>query len=319
MQRIALIGMPRSGTTWLGKIFDSHPATLYRHEPDSGPLLAQLPFAPALDNHPTYQSFITDFSTNLWQVRTARVAGKRPVFPKQFDHAFSHLARQLSVLLADAASRRIQDFPVYEAISKERCQSATVVWKSIQSTARLGVLARCLPDTKFIHILRHPCGYVASILRGEKKGCFSQNYHASEDNGLLEELLRTEQAQEYGLTTDSIAHLSPEERLAWGWVLINQKAMDDTAGQAHVMHLKYENVCHQPTAETRRAFAFAGLDWRPQTAAFLQASVTQNRHAYYSVFKDPLKSATAWHHELAPQSIERVLKVVQNSRLAHMI
>lgn len=29
---ILLFGLPRSGTTWLGKLFDSHPDTLYRHE-----------------------------------------------------------------------------------------------------------------------------------------------------------------------------------------------------------------------------------------------------------------------------------------------
>ncbi len=44
---VLVFGMPRSGTTWLGKIFDSHPETLYRHEPDAWgrlnamPLLAQ--------------------------------------------------------------------------------------------------------------------------------------------------------------------------------------------------------------------------------------------------------------------------------------
>ena len=32
---LLLFGLPRSGTTWLGKIFDSHPDTLYWHEPDS--------------------------------------------------------------------------------------------------------------------------------------------------------------------------------------------------------------------------------------------------------------------------------------------
>ena len=31
---ILLVGLPRSGTTWVGKIFDSHPSTLYLHEPD---------------------------------------------------------------------------------------------------------------------------------------------------------------------------------------------------------------------------------------------------------------------------------------------
>src|SRR6185312_4530492 len=32
---ILIFGLPRSGTTWIGKLFDSHPDTLYRHEPDS--------------------------------------------------------------------------------------------------------------------------------------------------------------------------------------------------------------------------------------------------------------------------------------------
>jgi hypothetical protein len=35
-----VFGLPRSRTTWLGKIFDSQPDTLYRHEPNNHPRLA---------------------------------------------------------------------------------------------------------------------------------------------------------------------------------------------------------------------------------------------------------------------------------------
>lgn len=32
---LLIFGIPRSGTTWLGKLFDSHPDIVYLHEPDS--------------------------------------------------------------------------------------------------------------------------------------------------------------------------------------------------------------------------------------------------------------------------------------------
>ena len=44
---ILAIGMPRSGTTWIGKILDSHPRTLYRHEPDTWRRLDTIPLFPA--------------------------------------------------------------------------------------------------------------------------------------------------------------------------------------------------------------------------------------------------------------------------------
>jgi len=315
---IGLIGMPRSGTTWIGKIFDSHPATLYRHEPDTGNAFKPIPFAPETKDFLHYQDLLRDFSNTLWQVRTARVAGKRPIFPKQYDRFGTRRLRELSALLAGVASRQLRDFPVLEWTSRSAYDSSTVVWKSIESASRLGVLTRTLPETKFIHILRHPCGYVASVLRGEQKQRFVNSYRASEDNGMFAALANTAQARQYGLTAETVAAFAPEERLAWNWVLINQKAMDDNSGQSNYLQLKYEDVCMQPIARSKEAFHYAGLSWNTQSEAFLQASIAQDNPAYYSVFKDPMKSATAWQRELTPEAIERVLKVLRQSTLAHL-
>ena len=38
---ILILGAPRSGTTWLAKIIDSHPDVLYRHEPDAADALSR--------------------------------------------------------------------------------------------------------------------------------------------------------------------------------------------------------------------------------------------------------------------------------------
>lgn len=44
-ERIVLIlGAPRSGTSWLAKMFDSHPDVLYRHEPDTVRRAEDLPW-----------------------------------------------------------------------------------------------------------------------------------------------------------------------------------------------------------------------------------------------------------------------------------
>src|SRR5690349_8179034 len=65
------LGFPRFGTTWLAKIFDSHPDVLYRHEPDelTGP---DPSLAPA-----------GQIRTWLLQ-RSPRAAAKRPNFPKSW-------------------------------------------------------------------------------------------------------------------------------------------------------------------------------------------------------------------------------------------
>ncbi len=47
-KQILIVGLPRSGTTWIGKLLDSSPLTLYLHEPDSFFRIPCLPYAPEL-------------------------------------------------------------------------------------------------------------------------------------------------------------------------------------------------------------------------------------------------------------------------------
>ena len=58
---ILLFGMPRSGTTWIGKIFDSHIETLYRHEPDTWKKIKEIPFLEKVESYNQYCMFINDY------------------------------------------------------------------------------------------------------------------------------------------------------------------------------------------------------------------------------------------------------------------
>lgn len=311
---ILIFGMPRSGTTWIGKLFDSHPDTLYRHEPDSV-LKLSLPLFPEKQDASKYRDELQSFVASLPRMRSPEVVGKQPLFPKNYLCAAALAMYRASVMAAKAGSRIRRHFPcVYRptAFGHER---ARLVWKSIESSGRLGICVDALPDARAIHLMRHPCGYVASILRGEAGRRFGDLTPVSDRTWLLKMLLATSTGKAHGLTLDDLKRLTPEERLAWCWVLIHEKMLADATDDERVLTIRYEDVCADPFAATRRMFEFAGLDWSSQTEAFISTSTEEVDAGYYSVFKDPHAAAQRWRCELAPPVIDRIMRVLRGTSL----
>lgn len=307
---ILLFGMPRSGTTWIGKLFDSHPDTLYRHEPDSVRRLT-MPLFPGKEDAPGYRDELERFVALIPRLRSPEVVGKQPLFPKSYQSAAGLAAYRASVIGAKAASRIRRHFPCLYRPTAAGYDRVRLVWKSIESPGRLGACIEALPDARAIHLMRHPCGFIASVMRGEATRRFSGP--SEDDLWMLKLLLDTPTAKTHRLSLDVMEKLRPEERLAWRWVLIQEKILADAANCGRVLTMRYEDICAEPLAMTRRMFQFAGLEWQSQTEEFVRAS-TQATHAdYYSVFKHPLSSAERWRSELPPQVIERILRILRNS------
>ena len=300
--------MPRSGTTWLGKIFDSHPTVLYRHEPDTWQRLTDVPIVAGRDARQTHEARLRAFVDSLPAMKADRVCGKRPLFPKAY--ATRSAVRRYAVAsmlhkgLARAGLTTEPPTPPQPVDSGDY----RLVWKSIESLGRLGLMLECLPAARSVHIVRHPCGYVASVLRGEAAARFDHNAAAA-DFPIYEMLSRTAPARHRGLTLDGFRDMSAVERLAWRWVIFNEFAANDTAGEPRNRLLYYEELCAAPESATRSLFEFCGLDWNEQTAHFLRSSTTRSRHDYYSVFKDPLESAWRWQAELAATDAAIVARV----------
>lgn len=316
MQRklIILMGMPRSGTTWLGKIFDSHPDTLYRHEPDSAQRISGVPLFADVVHTDQYRHTITEFADKLSGAWLTKVTATLPVFPKSYYAYPQLLLRKFSILVTKLSAKVFGELPIPEVVDYRKVPQLVLVWKSIESVGRLGVLCRSLPACRAVLILRHPCGYAASVLRGESKRKFTSDTPWHEDFGVDAELLEIAQAKAHGLTLDGIRNMHPVERLAWRWVLSNEKAMEDIARLSNCTYIRYEDLCSDPIAQTRKLFEFSGLDWNGQTEAFIRRSTASDNTAYYSIFKDPLKSANKWKNELAADDIERVLAVIRDTK-----
>ncbi|MEJ2345811.1 MAG: sulfotransferase [Gammaproteobacteria bacterium] len=311
---ILLMGMPRSGTTWIGKIFDSHPRTIYRHEPDNFTAIRELPLLTESEKWPQYEAVLRGAVSEILALRQTKVAASRPVFGKSYFLPGERAAHRLANFASKALARLLGEFEVPDWRNYAALRDAPLVWKSIESVGRLGTLVRALPGSRAALLVRHPCGYVASVLRGEARRQFEDGCSSSEDYGVFELLVDLPEAKERGLTIDRLHHLSPVERLAWRWVLFNEKAMNDIDAIDRARVFRYEDFCRNPESTTRAAFDFAGLSWSPQTEDFLRASTSADDARYYAIVKDPLRAAMKWQTELDAADIDGILRIAGDTR-----
>jgi hypothetical protein len=316
-ERVLLIlGAPRSGTSWLAKIFDSHPDVLYRHEPDTVLRTWDLPWMCPRADVPLYVDTARVYLRQLLETATLKTAGSQPMFPKRFESTPVRLLRAGIIHALQAAdllklprnairTARIPDF-----LDLDRHPDLRVVIKSVSSRGRARLFAEALPGAKIVFILRDPWGQVASMQRGSALGKF-------EDKVPVAELLETEQAARYGLTEARFAALPPIEQFAWNWAILNEKAIDDLGGLDRVRLLKYHDLCEHPMEQARSLLDFAGLGWDPQTEAFLRRSTSYGGpDRYYAVFRNTAAALYRWRQDLSRADQERILDVVRATSLA---
>ena len=218
-----------------------------------------------------------------------------------------------AVELLRSARPLVRDVPIFDRIDVARHPELRVVMKSVSSRGRARLFAEALPGAHVIFIVRDPFGQVASMLRGAALGKF-------EDVVPVGEVLQTEQAKRYGLTRERFDALPVVERFAWNWAILNERAIDDLAHISTARVLSYQDLGARPTEVSRELFAFTGLDWDPQTDAFVQRSTSSSGpDRYYQVFKDTTEAMNRWRKDLSVDDQRRIRAVVQETSLAPVL
>lgn len=311
-----IAGMPRSGTTWLAKTFDSHPLTFYLHEPDQAVTTNRIPpycdQCHLTDNIPA----ATDYLARVLAVRTAKAAGSLPAFDKDYRSAVAGLVRN-GLIGAIKAGERIlssrwpHDIGIPDLADRSGGTIQPVV-KSVRALGHLALLLAAAPGSRAIVIIRSAPGHVASVMRK----LADDPTRPTEDVGIYQDLAATEQARRYGLTTESLLAMPPVARLTWRWVVCNEKAIDDAAAFGlPIRVVRYEDLCLDTDQVARELFAFAGLPWMGATARFVAASTAASGQGrYYGVFHNPRRSAFKWREEMASADIATVLSIAKDTR-----
>ncbi len=312
---ILLIGSPRSGTTWLAKIFDSHPDVIYRHEPDSLSNEYSIPFLPDGCEDKGVLEKTQQYIRHLAGCRALRTVGGTPYFDKNYRNAISNIAFKACVFAIKGLDRGLpmlgldrMSLPAFFDPGPGNTGAVTVI-KSVSSLGRIGLFAEACPDMPMIYILRHPCGYVASRLRGIKLKAMSD---AAYERDLCRQM---PEARELGWSLDDVADFSPAERFAFSWSLLNERAMRVAEGNARIHTVFYEDLCMDPQAEAERMFAFTGLEMSEQSRAFIAGSMQgKNDDRYYSIHKNSKAQIDKWKDELSATEIARIMAVAARSR-----
>lgn len=305
---ILLFGRPRSGTTWIAKIFDSHPDVVYKHEPEATRPLKEVPLWVPENEVEKYAASLRDYSQEVSRMSHHRIVGKLPLLDKSYAHAWQKRIQLLTVAGARLAERLSVNLPVYDPGRAAVAQGAPVVWKSVVGLGRLPALLKALPDAKGVVILRHPCGYVSSQLRGLSGGHFG----GVRGSGIVKRLLpplRKLAEDKYQLTPEEFSQALPEQRLAWRWLLSYDSVLSQVAGLPNCTTVWYDDLCLDPVKGFQELFACTGLSWGAATEAFLDQTTLLKKDSYYSIFKDPSVSALRWRDELSPEVINRILDI----------
>jgi hypothetical protein len=303
---ILLFGMPRSGTTWIGKIFDSHPDTLYLHEPDSVVPDYELPLLLSSSASPEVQSRVKKLISRWLEVNSEKVIASRPFFEKSYLGPIQWQIFKWSAFACKAWAR-IFGKTRFNPIKLSSSQAEPiVVWKSIESLGRIGAFSEA-SSAKAIQLIRHPCGTIASTFKGESGGQFDGSIAISEDWDLFSKLLNQSNNKEFSL--DDIKRMKQEEKLAMRWGLINDFALTQIQ-QKNGRVVKYEDVCRSPLAEINNLFKWAGLGMSKQTEQFIKESTSNHDDAYYSTKKDPLFSAYRWKEKLSEEQIVNIKAII---------
>ncbi|NMP33046.1 sulfotransferase [Thalassotalea sp. M1531] len=299
---ILLFGMPRSGTTWIGKIFDSHQDTYYLHEPDSAQPIKGLPLVVqpnSADAEKVYQA------TNEWlKVNDEKVTASRPFFEKSYMNFWQFKLYLGSAYLSKLAHKL--NLPFFKKPIRKQSTPPVIVWKSIESLARIGAIQKHC-DAMAVQILRHPCGNIASTLRGEKQRKFDSSIPVYEDWDLFDKLLK--QSGETRFNLADLKAMPPEKRLAIRWGIMNDLALKQVNSDKSIV-LVYEDICRSPRSEVEALFEKLNLKLGKETIQFVVGSTEKEDEAYYATNKKPLVAAYKWKDELTELQQKAIFETI---------
>lgn len=312
---IFIVSAPRSGSTWLGNLFDSHPDVIYRHEP-----LARL--APLIESeigllhrlkhaHGVSEGDRRDL---LKLLQKAHPESDRPPF---FKKSFSCHPTWFRFLLWTAAIKWGEFFGIYEMLFSRSLPGSVLVVKETGWSSHLESIVDGLQPTATLLLVRHPCAIIASVLRGIDSGLMRvpdektkkawYNHHQQNDF-----IINNKIKEKDVLQMETVTFWSLRLRVLYEIFLLLQKN-----NLNKVLPLVYEEIQREPLEKVDELFSRLGLSLAPSVTAFIaestgrkstafQALQKRGKKSYFSVHRQKDYDPMQWRQQLSPAEIGKI-------------
>ncbi len=297
---VLLVGVPRSGTTWAGRVLSAAPATHEVTEPDnegwSAPAIAskrglgRFPVLAPGDRAPAYR--------RLWRwVFDGAPSNTRLQIGGRALHRLDEEARQRLVGGHRApVGRIIGTLSRPPRPAEPRADRPAVVAKSVHSPLALEWLAAEF-DVQVVVLLRHPAAIYSSWIELDLPDA---------DRGLdRDPAVQRRLVQPLGLPQPGPGQA---ERSIWqlGVLLC---ALEDAVSRHPDWHVRtHEDLCEDPTAAFGSLYRDLGLAWTTRAEDFLAAS--DRPGSGFATLRPTAELPGAWESRLSGAQVDELRRVL---------
>jgi hypothetical protein len=330
-----VLGIQRSGTTWLANILDSSPDTLLFMEPFAPAygLFPELPdqgfffqSAPAetmrLLREETYGRLLKrkrlHFARSLIDPRWFKIERATARFFTRFQRYLpARYERRVAQFTLLNLNRFEDSFPLYPKAEFPRHW----VVKELRVAGKIPLLRAAFPDARYLVVLRSPHATVDSMLRWFARGGLGEV--KGELNSFVEKLECQRIAEHYGPQIEMARAGGVAHRAALYWrVCFEEMVRALERENANYQVLPYEALASRPQIEARALLNWAGIPWNATIAAYLEYSTSREvvNPAATNTLRRSSEYYLSWRDKLDPCVYDAVETIVNGSPLVnHLI